>query len=250
MLIPHQKLVIEPLDVIKPLFKKPKETIFSDYISNKKVYLTGSGRAALKTIIESNNFKKIGVPAFTCCAVELAIKSAKASPVFIDNHIIPEIKDYPKIDALVLPYNFGFLPNIEKIKKDCKKRNIALIEDCCQALGATYNNKLVGSFGDYSFYSFGISKNIGLLGGALGSAKQEKLNLKSYPKKEIVSALTKGLIAKYVFNPKFYSKKLIQKELVKDQKELNYSMPSFIKKIILIQLERYNEILYQRRKNA
>ena len=160
------------------------------------------------------------------------------------------IKEYPKIEALVLPYNFGFLPNISKIKKECEKKGIILIEDCSQALGAKYQRKLAGSFGDYAFYSFGISKNIGFAGGALGSNKKEALNLKNYPQKELTKLIIKGFAAKFILNPKIYNKKLIQKELLKDQEGLNYKMPSLAKKIILTQSERYNKILNIRTKNA
>jgi len=249
MLIPHQKLTIEPSDILKSIINQPKNNL-KKYIPKQNIYLTGSGRSALKSIIQSNNLKNIGIPAFTCCAVEIGVKSAKANPIFINSHIIPEIKDYPKIDALVLPYNFGFLPDIEKIKKECKKRNIILIEDCCQALGAKYKNKLAGSFGNYAFYSFGISKNIGIAGGALASNKKELVRLENYPKKEIFNLILKGFAAKYILNPKFYNKKLIEKELLKNQKDLNYKMPNILKKIILTQIKRYNKILNIRTKNG
>ena len=47
---------------------------------------------------------------------------------------------------------------------DFVKKNIFLIEDCAQALGAKYNSKSVGTFGDFSCFSFHAQKNITTLG--------------------------------------------------------------------------------------
>ena len=49
------------------------------------------------------------------------------------------------------------------IKKLTEDRDIVIIEDCAQSIGATINNKRVGSFGD-SIFSFQSHKNISTLG--------------------------------------------------------------------------------------
>ena len=48
----------------------------------------------------------------------------------------------------------GGCDNLEKISKFAKKNNIILIEDNCEALGAKYKDKYLGTFGDFGTFSF------------------------------------------------------------------------------------------------
>ena len=43
---------------------------------------------------------------------------------------------------------------MDALREICDENNIYLIEDCCQAMGSKYKNKMVGSIGDFNFYSF------------------------------------------------------------------------------------------------
>lgn len=85
-----------------------------------------------------------------------------AVPVFVDVDIkthnidadLIEAAITPKTKAIMLAHTLGNPFNLGKIKELCEKYNLWLIEDCCDALGATYNGKLVGTFGDISTLSF------------------------------------------------------------------------------------------------
>lgn len=59
-----------------------------------------------------------------------------------------------KTKAVFLAHTLGNPFNVEKVKKFCDNNRLWLIEDCCDALGAKYNNKYVSSFGDISTLSF------------------------------------------------------------------------------------------------
>ncbi|MFH1125626.1 MAG: lipopolysaccharide biosynthesis protein RfbH [Candidatus Altiarchaeota archaeon] len=59
-----------------------------------------------------------------------------------------------KTKAVFLAHNLGNPFNLEEVTKLCKKHNLWLIEDCCDALGSRYKNKLVGTFGDIATFSF------------------------------------------------------------------------------------------------
>jgi len=85
-----------------------------------------------------------------------------AIPVFVDvdiethniNADLIEAAITPKTKAIMLAHTLGNPFNLGKIKELCDKYNLWLVEDCCDALGATYNNQLVGTFGDIATLSF------------------------------------------------------------------------------------------------
>ncbi len=60
----------------------------------------------------------------------------------------------PKTKAIMLAHTLGNPYNLEAVTALCKKPNLWLIEDCCDALGATYNGQRVGTFGDIGTLSF------------------------------------------------------------------------------------------------
>jgi CDP-6-deoxy-D-xylo-4-hexulose-3-dehydrase len=60
----------------------------------------------------------------------------------------------PRTRAIVLAHTLGNPFNLGVIKALAKKHHLYVVEDCCDALGATYDGKLVGSFGDIGTLSF------------------------------------------------------------------------------------------------
>ncbi|HEX5373689.1 MAG TPA: lipopolysaccharide biosynthesis protein RfbH [Aquabacterium sp.] len=85
-----------------------------------------------------------------------------AVPVFVDvdlaTHNIDasqiEAAITPKTKAIMLAHSLGNPFNLEVVVALCKKYKLWLVEDCCDALGATYNGQLVGTFGDIATLSF------------------------------------------------------------------------------------------------
>lgn len=85
-----------------------------------------------------------------------------AVPVFVDVTIPDYNIDVSKLEASVSPktkavmiaHTLGNPFNLEAVVAFCKKHNLWLIEDCCDALGATYDGKMVGTFGDIGTLSF------------------------------------------------------------------------------------------------
>jgi aminotransferase EvaB len=67
--------------------------------------------------------------------------------------------------AIVVTHLFGQLnPEIEQIANFAKSKNIALIEDCAQAIGAKNDSKMAGNFGTLATFSFFPTKNLGANG--------------------------------------------------------------------------------------
>ena len=85
-----------------------------------------------------------------------------AVPVFVDVELGTynidstkiEAAISPKTKAIMLAHTLGNPYNLDVITGLCKKYNLWLIEDCCDALGTTYHDKKVGTFGDLATLSF------------------------------------------------------------------------------------------------
>ncbi|NVD71616.1 lipopolysaccharide biosynthesis protein RfbH [Duganella sp. BJB1802] len=85
-----------------------------------------------------------------------------AVPVFVDvelgtyNIDVTQLEAAisPKTKAIMLAHTLGNPYNLDVITAICKKHNLWLIEDCCDALGSTYHGKMVGTFGDIGTMSF------------------------------------------------------------------------------------------------
>lgn len=85
-----------------------------------------------------------------------------AVPVFVDvdplTHNIDAVKIEaalsPKTKAIMLAHSLGNPFNLDVVQAICKKHNLWLVEDCCDALGSTYRGQMVGTFGDIATLSF------------------------------------------------------------------------------------------------
>ncbi len=106
---------------------------------------------------------------FTFVATGSSILHSGAKPVFVDIepesfNINPELIKgaiNEKTLGIVLVHLYGNPCSLEEILKICKEKKLFLIEDMAQAIGAKYNGKMVGSFGNLSALSFFPSKNLG-----------------------------------------------------------------------------------------
>jgi CDP-6-deoxy-D-xylo-4-hexulose-3-dehydrase len=85
-----------------------------------------------------------------------------AVPVFVDVDLATHNIDASKIEAAISPktkaimlaHSLGNPFNLGVVTALCRKYNLWLVEDCCDALGATYNGQMVGTFGDIGTLSF------------------------------------------------------------------------------------------------
>ena len=85
-----------------------------------------------------------------------------AVPVFVDVDLATHNIDAslieaaigPKTKAIMLAHSLGNPFNLDVVTALCKKYNLWLVEDCCDALGATYKGQKVGTFGDIGTLSF------------------------------------------------------------------------------------------------
>ena len=116
------------------------------------------------------------VPANTYIATILAVIACNLKPVLVEPDIHTYNIDPAKIEqaitaktkALLVVHLYGKMCDMDKIMQLKSAYNLFLIEDCAQAHGATYKNKLAGTFGEFGAFSFYPTKNLGALGDAGG----------------------------------------------------------------------------------
>ena len=85
-----------------------------------------------------------------------------------------ERKITKKTKALMLVHAMGNCADMQKIVKICKMNKIILIEDTCEALGSKHKGKQLGTFGDFSSYSFFYSHHITSGEGGMICSKSKK----------------------------------------------------------------------------
>ena len=149
-----------------------------------------SGSDALLIALMAEGIKpgdEIITSPFTFFATVGAIVRAGAKPVFadidpvtfnIDPAKIAE-KITPKTRAIIPVHLFGQAADMDPIVALAKEHNLFIIEDACQAIGAEYKGKRVGTFAEYGAFSFFPSKNLGCFGdgGAVTCDSAERAQL-------------------------------------------------------------------------
>jgi len=112
------------------------------------------------------------IPVHTFIATALGATQNNLTPVFVDadpddyGMDLADLKKKitSKTKAIIAVHLYGQPEKIDEIKKIIKDSNIHLIEDACQAHGAMYKGKKVGTFGVFSAFSFYPGKNLGAYG--------------------------------------------------------------------------------------
>ncbi|MFY9457470.1 MAG: aminotransferase class I/II-fold pyridoxal phosphate-dependent enzyme [Candidatus Spechtbacterales bacterium] len=160
------------------------EQNFREYLPAKYALSFNSGRSALYTILRVFDMKEndeVLLQAFTCNAVPNPVLWAGGTPVYVDIdeslNIDPEDlqkKINNKSRAVIIQHTFGVPAQLDKILEIARRHNLIVIEDCAHALGALYNGKLVGTFGDIAFFSFGRDKVISSVWGGMITTNSEQ----------------------------------------------------------------------------
>jgi perosamine synthetase len=145
-----------------------------------------SGTAALHIAIAALDIgpgDEVIVPPFTFIATASCILHNNAIPIFadIDNRsytlnpesVLKSITDRTK--AIIPVHLAGITADMGALQEIAKDNNLFIIEDACQAHGAKYNGKKVGSIGDIGAFSFYPSKNMTTGEGGIITTNNSKL---------------------------------------------------------------------------
>ena len=152
-------------------FVKDFEESFSKFNNRKFGIAVSSGTAALEVAVKSLNLRKnseVIIPSFSIISSALCVIKLGLKPVLVDcdintwnanpDEILKKISK--KTSAIIITHIYGLPVNLAKIIKIAKKKNIKIIEDAAEQIGQKYKNKICGSFGDLSTFSFYANKHI------------------------------------------------------------------------------------------
>ena len=173
---------------------KEFEKKFSKFINSKYCLMVNSGSSAnlLAMFALINPKKKNRLKRGDECLVPAVCWSTSLWPIYqaglVPKFVDVDLKNYSmsfeaiqkkitkKTKAIMIINVLGNCSEIDKIKNLAKKKNLFLIEDNCESLGSSYKNKLLGTFGDFSTFSFYYSHQLTAGEGGMIVCK----NLKDY----------------------------------------------------------------------
>tara|TARA_Y100001968_G_scaffold136503_1_gene124602 strand:+ start:52908 stop:54167 length:1260 start_codon:yes stop_codon:yes gene_type:complete len=156
---------------------KDFEESFSELLGLRNVVGCNSGTDALILALRAIGIgpgDEVITPSFSFFATAEAISNVGAQPIFVDIEESSFLIDINEIEKAItsktkaiLPVHlFGCPVDMDKLMNLARKYELKVIEDCAQAVGAKWNNKPVGSWGDIGCFSFFPTKNLGAAGDA------------------------------------------------------------------------------------
>jgi len=129
------------------------------------------------------------VPSFAFIAVANAVLQAGASPVFADIDPLTLNLDPQCVEAVVTPrtrailvvHTFGVPAPMRPLRDVAERHNLVVLEDACEALGATLHGQRAGTFGDLSVFGFYPNKQLttGEGGAVLARSAEHAARLRS-----------------------------------------------------------------------
>ena len=190
-LIEGIKIILSKNVTMSKITKK-FEKVFSKKIKTLHSLMVNSGSSAnllaFQCLINPYRKKKLSkgdevlIPSICWSTSLWPIIQCGLKPVFVDvdkstfNISIKDLKKKisKKTRALILIHVLGVSTNMDELMKIVKKNKIILIEDTCESIGAKYKNKLLGTFGDFSTFSFYFSHQISSVEGGMICCKNKQ----------------------------------------------------------------------------
>jgi len=162
------------------------EKQFANYVGTKHAITTTSGTTAMHLALLTLGIKsgdEVIVPSFTFVATANPILFCNATPVFCDIDPVTFNIDVEKIESLITEKTKAILPvhlygqpaDMKAITEIAEKHKLSVIGDACQAHGAAFDGKMVGSFGDMECFSFYPTKNMTTSEGGMITTNDDEL---------------------------------------------------------------------------
>ena len=226
------------------------ELQLAEYIGSQYALAFNSGTSALHTLLLSYDVKQsdeIIVPSFTFISTANCVAIAGAKPIFaeIENKSYgldsEDVKEkITKKTKAIIPVHYGGSPckDIKALKEIASDHNLLLIEDAAESLGSKIDNKMVGTYGHSSMFSFCQNKVITAgEGGAITTDSKAH-----YEKMKIIRSHGRMEKGKDYFST--------IKAFDYTKLGYNYRIPTICAGLLLSQLKKINKIIQLRRKKA
>ena len=172
------------------------ENAFAEKIGVSQAVAVSSGTAALHLTLLAMDIgpdNEVIIPSYVCTALLQAVQYVGARPIIAEidpltYNIDPDDvqkRITARTKAIIVPHMFGLAANLDKLLK----LDVPIIEDCAQAVGATYHKKPLGTFGVAAIFSFYATKMLATGEGGMVLARSTKIierirDLKTYDEKE------------------------------------------------------------------
>jgi perosamine synthetase len=187
---------------------------FAKYNKSKYVCAVGNATQGLHLALAALNIgigDEVIVTNYSWISTASCILMQNAIPIFADIETKTLSLDVSKIEkkinsktkAIIYVHMFGYIADIESIRRIAKKNMLKLVEDASHSHGASYKNIKAGNFGDISVLSMQQRKNLPCGDGGLVVCKNKKLfrkvyNLRSFGSNELsynyrISELSAGI---------------------------------------------------------
>ncbi len=151
------------------------EALFADFCAVKHAIAVNTGTSALHLALLAENIgpgDEVITVSMTFAATAAAILYTGAKPVLVDvdphtwNMDVTQIESAitPRTKAIMPVHLHGLMADMDPIMEIANKHGLVVIEDACQAHGATYKGRTAGSIGKISGFSFYPGKNLGAYG--------------------------------------------------------------------------------------
>jgi perosamine synthetase len=147
------------------------EQHFAGYLSVSNAVAVSSGTAGLHLCLLALGIgagDEVIVPSFTFIAAANCVRYVGAVPVFVDidattlnlDPACVEAAITPRTRALMIVHNFGVPADLTELMALAGRFGLRVVEDACEAIGAEYHGRKVGTFGDAGVFAFYPNKQI------------------------------------------------------------------------------------------
>ena len=162
------------------------EEEFAKYTGTKNAVSVSSGNSALQISLMALGIgekSKVITPTNSFIASANCIRMTNAEPILTDIDMkdggIDLSNNKENVNAIIPVHIYGNPCNFDSVKIFSEEQNIPVIEDACQAHGAEYKGKKVGSLGDIGCFSFYPTKNMTVGGdGGMTTTDNEEIALR------------------------------------------------------------------------
>jgi dTDP-4-amino-4,6-dideoxygalactose transaminase len=162
------------------------EADFARYVGCRHAIAVSSGRLGLHLLLEALGLDagdEVIIPSFNLSAVVERFCQLGLVPRFCDirredlnvDPVAAERSVTPQTKAILATHMFGHPANMTALTDLARRKNLILLEDCAHALGATHNDRMVGTFGSGAIFSFSVLKLVTTFGGGMVTTNDDAI---------------------------------------------------------------------------